>query len=73
LDGDIVLVKCVNELLDGDIGIFIIKGDIMCKRYTKSEKSVILDSNNSSEMWRCGRFLGVPKNQKILILGNGVI
>lgn len=32
-DGRIVFVKRVNELNGGDIGIFLVDGNIMCKRY----------------------------------------
>ena len=32
-DGSIVFVKHVNELNEGDIGIFLVDGNVMCKRY----------------------------------------
>lgn len=32
-DGSVVMVKQVDVLSNGDIGIFIINGEVMCKRY----------------------------------------
>lgn len=42
LDGDVVLVKETEELLEGDIGIFNVDGDAMCKIYTKKNKLAVL-------------------------------
>lgn len=42
LDNAIVLVKETGELMDGDIGIFNIDGESMCKKYTESEGTIIL-------------------------------
>lgn len=51
-DESIVLVKCANELFDGDIGIFYVDGNIMCKRYSKSsEGGVFLKPDNTSEQF----------------------
>lgn len=48
-DGSIVLVKCVSELFDGDIGIFYVDGNIMCKRYSESSERVLLMPDNTSD------------------------
>lgn len=48
-DGSIVEVKQVNVLSNGDIGIFSINGEIMCKRYCTDSASVVLKPDNQSE------------------------
>ena len=50
-DESIVLVKCANELFDGDIGIFYVDGNIMCKRYSKSNEGVCLTPDNISDQF----------------------
>lgn len=47
-DGTIVEVKQVDALLNGDIGIFSVNGEIMCKRYCIDGSSVILRPDNQS-------------------------
>lgn len=47
-DKSIVLVKRVNELSNGDIGIFSIDGEIMCKRYCIDEGKIFLKPDNTS-------------------------
>ncbi len=38
----------VNLLSNGDIGIFIINGEVMCKRYIIDESGIILKPDNQS-------------------------
>lgn len=47
-DGSIVLVKKVEELANGDIGIFNINGNAMCKRYTQVDGKTSLVPDNPS-------------------------
>lgn len=47
-DGSVVIVKSCDELFDGDIGIFNVDGNIMCKRYRKSSEGVLLTPDNTS-------------------------
>lgn len=45
-DGEIVFVKRQPALLDGEIGIFALNGDVFCKRYRRSGEDVFLESDN---------------------------
>ncbi|MEG1933886.1 MAG: S24 family peptidase, partial [Kiritimatiellia bacterium] len=47
-NGSIVLVKQVDELSNGDVGIFSVDGEIMCKRYCINGADIILKSDNQS-------------------------
>lgn len=47
-DGSVVMVKQVDVLSNGDIGIFIINGEVMCKRYIIDESGIILKPDNQS-------------------------
>ena len=47
-DGSVVMVKQVDVLSNGDIGIFIINGEVMCKRYFIDESDIILKPDNQS-------------------------
>lgn len=47
-DGSVVMVKQVDVLLNGDIGIFSINGEIMCKRYCIDNAEIILKPDNQS-------------------------
>jgi len=48
-DGSVLLVKEVQELNDGDIGVFLVDGESMCKRYNKDDDgTVILVPDNDS-------------------------
>ncbi|MEG2959194.1 MAG: S24 family peptidase, partial [Oscillospiraceae bacterium] len=44
----IVLVRKVNELSNGDVGIFSVDGEIMCKRYCVNGADIILRPDNQS-------------------------
>ena len=48
VDGSVVMVKQVDVLSNGDIGIFSINGEIMCKRYCIDDAGVILRPDNQS-------------------------
>lgn len=48
-DKSIVLVKQVEELSDNDVGIFVVDGTVMCKRYRVFEGEVILCPDNMSD------------------------
>jgi len=47
-DGSTVLVKRMQELKNGDIGIFNIDGNAMCKRFTEIEGKISLVADNPS-------------------------
>lgn len=47
-DGSVVMVKQVDVLSNGDIGIFSINGEIMCKRYCIDNAGIILKPDNQS-------------------------
>lgn len=47
-DGSVVKVKQVEVLSNGDIGIFSINGEIMCKRYCMDDTGIILKPDNQS-------------------------
>lgn len=47
-DGSVVMVKQVDVLSNGDIGIFSINGEIMCKRYCIDDAGIILKPDNQS-------------------------
>lgn len=46
-DGSMVLVKQVEELLHKDIGIFVVDGEVMCKRYIKCGRGYKLVPDNA--------------------------
>lgn len=45
-DGSVVMVKQADELSNGDIGIFSINGEIMCKRYCINSAGIVLKPDN---------------------------
>lgn len=47
-DNSIVFVQANAELHDGDIGIFIIDGEVMCKRYREEGQKRWLQPDNTS-------------------------
>lgn len=47
-DGSIVMVKQADMLSNGDIGIFSVNGEIMCKRYCTDGINTILKPDNQS-------------------------
>lgn len=47
-DGDIVFVKRTEELNSGDIGIFMVDQNAMCKRYYKNGEEILLKPDNES-------------------------
>lgn len=49
VDGSIVYVKRVEQLCDGDIGIFVVDGNVMCKRYREDTKVWLQPDNPSPE------------------------
>lgn len=48
-DGSIVYVKRAEQLSDGDIGIFIVDGNVMCKRYREDSRVWLQPDNSSPE------------------------
>ena len=48
-DQSIVFVKATTELKDGDIGIFVVNNDVMCKRYRENGQEKWLEPENQSE------------------------
>ncbi len=69
-DGNVVLVQRVPELQNEDIGIFVIDGSLMCKRYKIMDDKVFLCPDNLSgkfqkfqitednDVWLQGRVIG---------------
>lgn len=49
LDKSTVFVEATKILSDGDIGIFVVDGDVMCKRYREDGERVWLQPDNSLE------------------------
>lgn len=46
-DQSIVFVKAVSELQDGDVGIFVVDGDVMCKRFREEQDEQWLQPDNA--------------------------
>lgn len=46
-DKSIVFVQAAKELFDGEIGIFVVNGQVMCKRYRVNEERIWLQPDNS--------------------------
>ena len=49
MDKSTVFVEATKVLLDGDIGIFVVDGEVTCKRYREDGERVWLQPDNSSE------------------------
>lgn len=47
-DDSIVFIKKVDELQDGDIGIFVVDGNVMCKRFREEQGKQWLEPDNNS-------------------------
>lgn len=47
MDGSIIYVKEAEELQHNDIGLFVVNGDVMCKRYIKRGQDVMLVPDNN--------------------------
>ena len=47
-DGDVVFVKTTDELEHRNIGIFLVDGNVMCKRFVKRGKGTFLVPDNNS-------------------------
>lgn len=52
MDGSMVLVKQSEELVHKDIGIFVVDGEVMCKRYMKSGRGYKLVPDNTTEKFK---------------------
>lgn len=57
-DQSIVFVQDVEELLDGDIGLFVVEGEVMCKRYRENGESKWLEPDNTSGEYKTICFQG---------------
>ena len=51
-DQSIVFVQDVEELFDGDIGIFVVDNDVMCKRYREDGENKWLEPDNKSSEYK---------------------
>lgn len=49
MDKSTVFVEAAEVLSDGDVGIFVVDGEVMCKRYREDGERVWLQPDNSSE------------------------
>ena len=49
MDKSTVFVEATKVLSDGDIGIFVVDGEVMCKRYREDGARVWLQPDNSDE------------------------
>lgn len=47
-DGSVIFVKKTDIIFDKEIGIFVVDGNIMCKRYRENETQKWLEPDNSS-------------------------
>lgn len=47
-DGDVILVKSAEELENKSIGLFVVNGNVMCKRLIKRVKGTFLVPDNTS-------------------------
>lgn len=65
-DGSIVFCQKVDELDDGEIGIFIVNGDVMCKRYRKIDKKWWLLPDNESPKYK---HIQIDKSMSCSLLG----
>lgn len=50
-EGTIIFVKASDTLEHNDIGIFVVNGETMCKRYIVTEQGTVLVSDNESEKY----------------------
>lgn len=57
-DQSIVFVQDVEELFDGDIGIFVVDNDVMCKRYREDGENKWLEPDNKSSEYKTICFRG---------------
>ena len=67
-DGQIVLVKQVQQLENNDIGIFIVDGSTMCKRYLLHGNEERLVPDNQS-----GEFEEIKKNEDVNCIIQGKV
>ncbi len=51
-DGSVVFVQNIKSLSDGDIGIFVVDGHVMCKRYRENEIEKWLEPDNKSNEFK---------------------
>lgn len=48
MDKSIIYVKVVEELQHNDIGLFVVNGDVMCKRFVKQGRGYKLIPDNDN-------------------------
>ncbi|MFD1405156.1 S24 family peptidase [Robinsoniella peoriensis] len=68
LDGSTVLVKKCEEIRNDEIGIFIVDGSAMCKRFYKSDGRIHLVPNNS-----CGDYKTIEISQDTVFSLHGKV
>lgn len=66
LDGSIALIEDVEVLEHDEIGIFVLDGDVMCKRYLKIGEYTYLAPDNDSGEYRT---ISIGENNRCDILG----
>lgn len=57
-DQSVVFVQDVEELFDGDIGLFVVQGEVMCKRYRDDGENKWLEPDNKSPEYKTICFQG---------------
>ena len=57
-DQSIVFIQDVEELCDGDIGLFVVDGEVMCKRYRDDGENKWLEPDNKSAEYKVIGFNG---------------
>lgn len=57
-DKSVVFVQDLKELVDGDIGIFVVDGEVMCKRYREDSGKKWLEPENKSPEFNTIYFSG---------------
>ena len=65
-DGSIALIKAVEKLYHEDIGIFVLDGEVMCKRYLIIDKYVYLAPDNDSPEFKT---IKIDENNRVDIQG----
>lgn len=67
-NGSVLLIKRIQELNDGDIGLFLIDGESMCKRYNKCDDTIILTPDNDS-----GEYDSIPVDSNMTCIIQGKV
>lgn len=67
-DQSVVFVKRVDELHDGDVGIFVVNGEVMCKRFRKKQQQKWLQPDNT-----CGDYASIELTDSVNCIIQGKV